>query len=735
MDYKKSAYQFIVLFLLTVSSVLGYEMKPGPMTIGAFTKPNDSALLDLVSTTKGMLPPRMSEAQRDAIASPATGLIIYNTTSLSLELYNGTSWVGSISGVVGFGTDECIARWDGTGVALLQDSTVCVSDLGLISGVSSLTASSFLSAPIVNASSFVGGDATLATATATTMGITTATIDTANVTNATITTATMTAVDIANLTVDTVSIPSFTTGSVLFASGTQVSEDPSYLVWTPSTKRLSIGDSDHNSIIVNGTELGSSISSHYDDGLNPAGITMFRHSDSSNTNARFYGARSRGTDATPTAVQSGDTLLRLTGVGHDGTDYAPAASIDFVVNGATGNNDMPGQISFKTTPDGSNTLSEIMTISNAGVVTATGQLNIDSIRLDGNALSTNNSSDFTIDVGATNAVHVDSASGWVSVNGTTPEAELDVNGSISVADFLRLRDSDESDSISVAAPSMATGYVVTLPTAQGSLGQTLLNDGSGNLSWGLPASSPSFTAVTKTATATLATSGEDYVIADATSANITLSLNTASGFNGLTHTIVKINSNANTVTLDPSGSETIDGGSTLVLYGQNNAIKIASDGSNWRTLSGPTPQVGFVYDGKANATAGGGAAGNTTQTRNINATFGSDDWITIGSDDFTVPAGKYTFDCYVPAYQVNDHRAYMYDVTNALNYTGTNAWASSTYEGGSSSHIYINTTLTAAATYEIQHYTNTAQAANGLGVAVTDGNAEIYTYCTVVKWR
>ena len=38
-----------------------------------------SALLDMVSTAQGFLPPRMTEAQRDAIATPATGLMVYNT--------------------------------------------------------------------------------------------------------------------------------------------------------------------------------------------------------------------------------------------------------------------------------------------------------------------------------------------------------------------------------------------------------------------------------------------------------------------------------------------------------------------------------------------------------------------------------------------------------------------------------------------------------------------------------
>jgi hypothetical protein len=56
------------------------------------TTPAASAKVDIVSTTQGFLPPRMTTAQRDAIASPATGLMIYNTTTAKINFYDGTAW-------------------------------------------------------------------------------------------------------------------------------------------------------------------------------------------------------------------------------------------------------------------------------------------------------------------------------------------------------------------------------------------------------------------------------------------------------------------------------------------------------------------------------------------------------------------------------------------------------------------------------------------------------------------
>lgn len=53
---------------------------------------NESAVLDLVSTTKGFLPPRMTTAQIVAIVNPAAGLIVYDTTENKHYGFNGTTW-------------------------------------------------------------------------------------------------------------------------------------------------------------------------------------------------------------------------------------------------------------------------------------------------------------------------------------------------------------------------------------------------------------------------------------------------------------------------------------------------------------------------------------------------------------------------------------------------------------------------------------------------------------------
>jgi hypothetical protein len=56
------------------------------------TTPNASSILDLTSTTQGLLLPRMTTTQINAIATPAAGLTVYNTTLALICFYNGTAW-------------------------------------------------------------------------------------------------------------------------------------------------------------------------------------------------------------------------------------------------------------------------------------------------------------------------------------------------------------------------------------------------------------------------------------------------------------------------------------------------------------------------------------------------------------------------------------------------------------------------------------------------------------------
>jgi hypothetical protein len=70
-----------------------WSQNDGGTTIGTQAAPVASAILDIRSTTRGFLPPRGTNTQMNAISSPATGLVFYDTTNNKLCVYDATSWI------------------------------------------------------------------------------------------------------------------------------------------------------------------------------------------------------------------------------------------------------------------------------------------------------------------------------------------------------------------------------------------------------------------------------------------------------------------------------------------------------------------------------------------------------------------------------------------------------------------------------------------------------------------
>ena len=74
-----------------VKNVAGYALG---MTVSdtAAAIPVATAVLEVDSTTRGFLPPRMTTTQKNAISSPATGLVVFDTTLAKLCVYGGSAW-------------------------------------------------------------------------------------------------------------------------------------------------------------------------------------------------------------------------------------------------------------------------------------------------------------------------------------------------------------------------------------------------------------------------------------------------------------------------------------------------------------------------------------------------------------------------------------------------------------------------------------------------------------------
>jgi len=126
-------------------------------------------------------------------------------------------------------------------------------------------------------------------------------------------------------------------------------------------------DTDGNFLIGSGPPLDvyggvAKLQMSDDNAANWGQIQAMFTSDELGTALAFVKSRS-ATIGTHAIVQEGDALGSIWFFGSDGSDYVPAASIDCNVSGTPGTDDMPGALSFWTTPDGSDTLALALTLN------------------------------------------------------------------------------------------------------------------------------------------------------------------------------------------------------------------------------------------------------------------------------------------------------------------------------------------------------------------------------------
>ena len=148
--------------------------------------------------------------------------------------------------------------------------------------------------------------------------------------------------------------------SVIYQSGSKVyvSAANTFAVNT-STPSFSVGY-DSQTITIAGVSYSAIESSYINAGTSVNNQAMAASATASVASV-YLGARSRGTFASPTAVQSGDSIHSFYSVGHDGTDYAIATAVEHIVGGTVAANQVPGRIKFSTA-NSSGTLTEAMSI-------------------------------------------------------------------------------------------------------------------------------------------------------------------------------------------------------------------------------------------------------------------------------------------------------------------------------------------------------------------------------------
>lgn len=92
---KKMKKQLIVTFIIIITISNSW----GQVGIGT-SNPNSAAALEIQSTSKGFLPPRLTEAQIQTISNPPEGLIVYctNCTTKGLLVFNGSAYINLTNG-------------------------------------------------------------------------------------------------------------------------------------------------------------------------------------------------------------------------------------------------------------------------------------------------------------------------------------------------------------------------------------------------------------------------------------------------------------------------------------------------------------------------------------------------------------------------------------------------------------------------------------------------------------
>ncbi len=121
-----------------------FDKASGGVGLGTST-PNISALLDLSSTSRGFLPPRMTTSQVNTIASPANGLLVYDTDIGRYKAYQGGSWQEVLTSASGNITDNQL-DFDKFKDAMTLDASTDIAATGanVLSITNTGTANSFV---------------------------------------------------------------------------------------------------------------------------------------------------------------------------------------------------------------------------------------------------------------------------------------------------------------------------------------------------------------------------------------------------------------------------------------------------------------------------------------------------------------------------------------------------------------------------------------------------------------
>lgn len=171
----------------------------------------------------------------------------------------------------------------------------------------------------------------------------------------------------------------------------------------------------------------------------------------------------------------------------------------------------------------------------------------------------------------------------------------------------------------------------------------------------------------------------------------------------------------------------------------NYAIQIDAPIAGWTSAgtflsATPVNKVAYIKDVKASGTDGGTSTLGSYQTRTLNTVEGDTEIVSLSSNQFTLGAGKYEIEAYVPGASLQYHKAKLRNITDSSDaLIGTSEYADPTYLGYNSSKIIGEIDISASKTFEVQHRSSATISTFGFGRATTFGDSEVYTVVKITK--
>jgi hypothetical protein len=152
----------------------------------------------------------------------------------------------------------------------------------------------------------------------------------------------------------------------------------------------------------------------------------------------------------------------------------------------------------------------------------------------------------------------------------------------------------------------------------------------------------------------------------------------------------------------------------------------------WTSVVPGAPQIAVFNETQSSGVSGGTFTQGAPQVRTLNTTQSAQSFASLASNQITLLPGTYYIEASAPALQVDNHQAWLFNVTSSTTaLTGTSEYSSAS--GVVSNRSVIQGVITVATTsaFEILHQCFNGVATQGFGLAAGFGNNEIYTVISI----